>query len=82
MEDAHVIYAQDTWGFFGVFDGHGGDQCSGFIAKRINEELAKTGMPESDDAVTELVGGPALAFKRVLTGYSLNSVLRVRVCCL
>jgi len=54
MEDAHVIYAQDTWGFFGVFDGHGGDQCSGFIARRINEELVKSGMPESDDAVTEL----------------------------
>ena len=54
MEDAHVIYAQDTWGFFGVFDGHGGDQCSGFIARRINEELAKTGMPDTDDAVTDL----------------------------
>ena len=58
MEDAHVIYAQDTWGFFGVFDGHGGDQCSGFIARRINEELVKSGMPESDDAVTELAGAP------------------------
>ncbi|CAE7264141.1 unnamed protein product, partial [Symbiodinium sp. CCMP2456] len=55
MEDAHVIYAQDTWGFFGVFDGHGGDQCSGFIARRIKEELAKNGMPQSDEAVTELV---------------------------
>ena len=54
MEDAHVIYAQDTWGFFGVFDGHGGDQCSGFIARRISEELAQSGMPADDAAVTAL----------------------------
>ena len=54
MEDAHVIYAQDTWGFFGVFDGLGGDQCSGFIAKRISEELAQSGMPQDDAAVTAL----------------------------
>ena len=54
MEDAHVIYAQDTWGFFGVFDGHGGDQCSCFIARRISEELAQSGMPEDDAAVTAL----------------------------
>ncbi|CAK9055041.1 Protein phosphatase 2C (PP2C) [Durusdinium trenchii] len=54
MEDAHVIYAQDTWGFFGVFDGHGGDQCSGFIARRIHEELAQSGMPDDDEAVIAL----------------------------
>ncbi|CAE7840985.1 unnamed protein product [Symbiodinium sp. CCMP2592] len=54
MEDAHLIYTQDTWGCFGVFDGHGGDECSGFIARRFNEELDKTGMPESHEAVTEL----------------------------
>ena len=130
LEDAHVIYAQDTWGFFGVFDGHGGefnmipcflacgltfmtvlqnvqisdiqnawnaserrewhekhennllactcycaccvsvsfqihsvvtvsclnwgDQCSGFIARRIHEELAQSGMPDDDEAVIAL----------------------------
>lgn len=54
MEDAHVIYAQDTWGFFGVFDGHGGDQCSGFIARRITEELTSGGVPSDDAAVTAL----------------------------
>ena len=54
MEDANVIYAQDTWGFFGVFDGHGGDQCSGFIARRIKEELEKNGMPSDDEALTAL----------------------------
>ena len=52
MENAHVIYAQDTWGFFGVFEGHGGDQCSDFIVTRISQELAKSGMPEDDAAVT------------------------------
>ncbi|CAE7200912.1 unnamed protein product [Symbiodinium pilosum] len=55
MEDAHVIYAKDTWGFFGVFDGHGGGQCSDFIARRFQEELSANGMPKTDDAVTDLV---------------------------
>lgn len=53
MEDAHVIIARDTWGFFGVFDGHGGDQCSGFVARRIYEELSN-GPPEDDAAVSAL----------------------------
>ena len=53
MEDAHVIYAQDTWGFFGVFDGHGDDQCSCFTARRISEEL-QSRMPEDEVAVTAL----------------------------
>ena len=25
-------------GFFGVFDGHGGQQCSSFVAKRLTED--------------------------------------------
>ncbi|CAE7246706.1 unnamed protein product, partial [Symbiodinium sp. CCMP2456] len=54
MEDAHVIHFRDTWGCFGIFDGHGGDQCSRFISRRFSEELTKNGMPESDEAVTEL----------------------------
>mmetsp|Transcript_81396 Transcript_81396/g.143692 ORF Transcript_81396/g.143692 Transcript_81396/m.143692 type:complete len:530 (-) Transcript_81396:177-1766(-) len=54
MEDAHVIYAKDTWGFFGIFDGHGGDQCSAYIAKRVTEELDKNGAPPNDQAVTDL----------------------------
>ena len=24
MEDAHVVFLQDSWGFFGILDGHGG----------------------------------------------------------
>jgi len=54
MEDSHVIIMQDTWGFFGVCDGHGGDQCSTFIAQRLHEELAN-GPPEDDASMTALM---------------------------
>lgn len=54
MEDAHVIITKDTWGFFGVFDGHGGSQCSSFVAKRVYEEIEK-GPPEDDAAMRSLV---------------------------
>mmetsp|Transcript_129647 Transcript_129647/g.276553 ORF Transcript_129647/g.276553 Transcript_129647/m.276553 type:complete len:627 (+) Transcript_129647:85-1965(+) len=54
MEDAHVIFTQDRTGFFGVFDGHGGAQCSAFVARRLVEELNKNGVPPDDAAVTEL----------------------------
>lgn len=54
MEDAHVIHMQNDWGFFGVFDGHGGDKCSAFIAKRYIEELTANGPPVDDEAMKEL----------------------------
>jgi len=54
MEDSHVIFTQDKWGYFGVFDGHGGSQCSSFVAKRMTEELEK-GMPEDDAAMRSIV---------------------------
>jgi len=54
MEDAHVVVMKDSWGFFGVFDGHGGSACSAFVAHRLTEELEQNGMPENDDAITEL----------------------------
>eukprot|EP00928_Gymnodinium_smaydae_P099619 TRINITY_DN955_c1_g1_i1.p1 TRINITY_DN955_c1_g1~~TRINITY_DN955_c1_g1_i1.p1 ORF type:complete len:638 (-),score=107.30 TRINITY_DN955_c1_g1_i1:56-1969(-) len=54
MEDANVIHMEDSWGFFGVFDGHGGDQCSKFVANRIHEEL-KNGPPADDAAMKELM---------------------------
>lgn len=54
MEDAHVILAKDRWGFFGVFDGHGGSQCSNFVAKRLMEELEQ-GPPADDQGVKELM---------------------------
>lgn len=53
MEDAHVIHLSDTWGFFGVFDGHGGAECSKFIAQRIQEELGKLDGPPADDAAMQ-----------------------------
>jgi len=53
MEDAHLIFMRESWGFFGVFDGHGGDQCSAFVARRIEEELQK-GCPEDDAALSSL----------------------------
>ena len=53
MEDAHVIVSKDTWGFFGIFDGHGGTECSKFIARRMTEEISK-GPPESDKAMRSL----------------------------
>ena len=28
MEDSHIIFTKPDWAYFGVFDGHGGDQCS------------------------------------------------------
>mmetsp|Transcript_99215 Transcript_99215/g.280945 ORF Transcript_99215/g.280945 Transcript_99215/m.280945 type:complete len:557 (-) Transcript_99215:113-1783(-) len=53
MEDTHVIFMQETWGLFGVLDGHGGDQCSAFVAKRLVEELQQA-KPADDDAVSRL----------------------------
>ncbi|CAE7232501.1 unnamed protein product [Symbiodinium natans] len=55
MEDAHVSVMQDTWGFFGVFDGHGGQQCSSFVAKRLTEELRSQSLPADDAAVKSLM---------------------------
>jgi len=49
MEDAHVVHMQAGWGFFGVFDGHGGSQCSTFVATRLTQELASSPDPPKDD---------------------------------
>lgn len=54
MEDAHVIHVQETWGCFGVYDGHGGSQCSTFIARRFEESLCTDGLPENDKVVKAL----------------------------
>mmetsp|Transcript_26739 Transcript_26739/g.88870 ORF Transcript_26739/g.88870 Transcript_26739/m.88870 type:complete len:507 (+) Transcript_26739:53-1573(+) len=57
MEDSHVVLMRADWGFFGVFDGHGGSQCSSFVAKRLVEELdAKHAVdaPVDNDAVFAL----------------------------
>eukprot|EP00439_Symbiodinium_sp_Y106_P052574 s1439_g7.t1 len=55
MEDAHVSVMRDSWGFFGVFDGHGGQQCSSFVAKRLTEELRSQALPADDEAVKSLM---------------------------
>lgn len=54
MEDAHVVVMHDAWGFFGVLDGHGGSQCSAYVASRLTEELERDGKPVNDEAVTAL----------------------------
>ena len=46
MEDAHLIHIRDNWAFFGVFDGHGGQACSEFVAPRIGKELEAKGCPK------------------------------------
>merc|ERR1719220_716339 len=55
MEDAHLIYMRSDWGFFGVFDGHGGDQCSIFVASRLREELEIHGCPKDDAIIKDLI---------------------------
>jgi len=54
MEDAHLIYVTDDVGVFGVYDGHGGKDCSKFAARRLHEELEKDGVPEDDATWEEL----------------------------
>jgi len=54
MEDAHLMFVREDYGVFGVFDGHGGQACSAFAAKRISEELEKNGCPQDDAAVKKL----------------------------
>jgi len=55
MEDAHIIHMKDSWGFFGVFDGHGGDQCSAYVEKVLTEKIENNGCPADDDAIREMM---------------------------
>lgn len=55
MEDSHISFFGDDWGFFGVFDGHGGDACAKFVAPRIRRELEENGCPADDDAVKKML---------------------------
>ena len=48
MEDAHLIYMRGDVGVFGVYDGHGGKDCSKFVARVFAELLDKNGVPEDD----------------------------------
>eukprot|EP01063_Lacrimia_lanifica_P038380 TRINITY_DN815_c0_g1_i1.p1 TRINITY_DN815_c0_g1~~TRINITY_DN815_c0_g1_i1.p1 ORF type:complete len:481 (+),score=131.94 TRINITY_DN815_c0_g1_i1:144-1586(+) len=51
MEDAHSILPRDAdnWGFYGVFDGHCGPNCSQYVAKRFEEVIANRTIPISDE---------------------------------
>jgi len=57
MEDSHVVVMRDkeNWGFFGVFDGHGGSQCSEYIAKRLTDKLSKEELPKDDATVKAMM---------------------------
>lgn len=57
MEDAHLIHIADDWAMFGVFDGHGGAQCSEFVADRMRKQLSTNGCPQDDAALKKLVLG-------------------------
>lgn len=54
MEDAHLIWVRDDVGVFGVYDGHGGKDCSAFAAGMICKWLDKEGVPEDDAAWQKL----------------------------
>lgn len=55
MEDSHLAFFGDDWGFFGVFDGHGGEACSAFVAPRLRRELEEKGCPADDAAVKKML---------------------------
>lgn len=55
MEDAHLIVMREDWAFFGVFDGHGGEQCSKWVARRLNEEIEAQGCPQDDATVRKVM---------------------------
>lgn len=55
MEDAHLVHMQEDCAFFGVFDGHGGSQCSTFVAASLEGHFEEHGLPEDDAAVEALM---------------------------
>mmetsp|Transcript_79587 Transcript_79587/g.165300 ORF Transcript_79587/g.165300 Transcript_79587/m.165300 type:complete len:817 (-) Transcript_79587:23-2473(-) len=56
MEDSHVVVTKPNWGFFGVFDGHGGGSCATFVAKRLTEILsARETVPEDDATIKKMM---------------------------
>lgn len=55
MEDTHLVLLRPGWGVFGVFDGHGGQACSAFVARRLREELEANGSPADDKEIRNLM---------------------------
>lgn len=58
MEDAHLMLAAPhggaEWGAFGVFDGHCGDDCAGFVQGRFRDTLAAAAAPADDAGLAAL----------------------------
>eukprot|EP00929_Paragymnodinium_shiwhaense_P058190 TRINITY_DN2913_c0_g1_i4.p1 TRINITY_DN2913_c0_g1~~TRINITY_DN2913_c0_g1_i4.p1 ORF type:complete len:409 (+),score=85.48 TRINITY_DN2913_c0_g1_i4:140-1366(+) len=55
MEDAHLIMMRDTWGLFGVFDGHGGAECSRFVSQKMRSEIEQSGCPQDDASAKQII---------------------------
>ena len=51
MEDAYCAYESDFYSFYGLFDGHGGDEVSNFVArnllKNIEIDISKSDFKEA-----------------------------------
>jgi len=55
MEDAHVVhFSSNGEAYFGILDGHGGDQCSAWCAKKLHERLSASGLPANDAAAKKM----------------------------
>lgn len=55
MEDAHITVMNDTWGFFGIFDGHVNEHCSAYLEEAWKKELAaKDIVPMTDERMKEI----------------------------
>lgn len=55
MEDAHIAYLKDHWGFFGVFDGHVNENCSAYLEEAFHAELDKiTSVPITDEDLQQM----------------------------
>lgn len=39
MEDEHVAFLRDDCAFFGVYDGHGGSQCSRYVKENLHRNI-------------------------------------------
>eukprot|EP01063_Lacrimia_lanifica_P023183 TRINITY_DN3066_c0_g4_i1.p1 TRINITY_DN3066_c0_g4~~TRINITY_DN3066_c0_g4_i1.p1 ORF type:complete len:482 (+),score=175.19 TRINITY_DN3066_c0_g4_i1:146-1591(+) len=54
MEDAHSVVINDGSGFFGVFDGHCGSNCSIYVAERFTDIMQSKKPPIADDDMRDL----------------------------
>lgn len=54
MEDAHIAFMRENWGFFGVFDGHVNDQCSEYLEGAWRKVLETNPVPMSDERMKEI----------------------------